>query len=296
VTTEITKSDESGRKSLIELVGSNVTVITAALLTLSVAYDWSFLVGVGLTPSEVPTTLQDHLRSAVVWAPGTVLLLFFGFVVNVVMGSSEHNKPKGNAKKGISGVWFSIGIIDVGYQAAIFFGILIWGSLYTLLVHHRSWAVISASAVGWVLVCSFLLEKVEFREQFALYGGRGAFFVVAPLLMAMVIGLGRFSGEMLMRGHAEVRWAVTIKKGEIEQLRLAVGIRRFSEFVLLVDSDSQVEVIPSSSLISARLLDQETKGTLCTLFGIQCVSLPQRVLPAKAASAPAPASSTSRTL
>ena len=63
---------------------STVPVISGAAvavaLVFSIVYDWAMLRALGLELREVPTTINDHARSAVIWLP-MVLVGFLGYVV-----------------------------------------------------------------------------------------------------------------------------------------------------------------------------------------------------------------------
>ena len=58
---------------IVESLGKFASLITAVLLVLSTAYDFSFLYALGLSFEELPSTLADHVRSVIVWAPRALL-------------------------------------------------------------------------------------------------------------------------------------------------------------------------------------------------------------------------------
>jgi hypothetical protein len=65
-------------------VGTKLLALIAALcLALSVIYDWGYLAALDLTFSEVPTSLSDHARSAILWLPLSASLLPLAIVVNL---------------------------------------------------------------------------------------------------------------------------------------------------------------------------------------------------------------------
>jgi len=63
----------------VEQLGTLIGLTSGALLILSVFYDFSFLLALDLTFEDVPTTISDHVRSAIVWAPrvGGMMLAFY---------------------------------------------------------------------------------------------------------------------------------------------------------------------------------------------------------------------------
>ena len=59
-----------------ERTSAAIGLIATALLVVSVSYDFAYLTGLSLSFAQVPTTLADHTRSAVLWIPivGSALL------------------------------------------------------------------------------------------------------------------------------------------------------------------------------------------------------------------------------
>lgn len=58
---------ENGAKSL--------TVLAAALLIISVFYDYSYLSAIGLTFNEIPSLTTEHVRSALLWGPSLIIVI-----------------------------------------------------------------------------------------------------------------------------------------------------------------------------------------------------------------------------
>jgi len=64
----------------IDSSGKAVGVIAAASLASSIVYDWGFYYALNLSFSELPTSLTDHIRSSLVWAP---VVAFTAFLVTI---------------------------------------------------------------------------------------------------------------------------------------------------------------------------------------------------------------------
>ena len=62
---------------IMERTSAAIGLIATALLVVPVSYDFAYLTGLSLSFAQVPTTLADHTRSAVLWIPivGSALLL-----------------------------------------------------------------------------------------------------------------------------------------------------------------------------------------------------------------------------
>jgi len=71
------------QSSSLERIPTLIAAFGAALLVISVAYDYGFLLWLGVSLSEVPTSLSDHIRSSLVWAPSMVIVFFGIFVIEL---------------------------------------------------------------------------------------------------------------------------------------------------------------------------------------------------------------------
>lgn len=63
------KAPRAGGSSIWSTFGQLITPFAALSFLLSVDYDWGYLGALGLSFADVPTTISDHVRSALVWAP-----------------------------------------------------------------------------------------------------------------------------------------------------------------------------------------------------------------------------------
>ena len=66
-----------------------ISFLTSALLVLSVVYDFTYLSALNLSFSQIPTTISDHVRSALLWAPLLFLGLFSYFFFEMVLKRAE---------------------------------------------------------------------------------------------------------------------------------------------------------------------------------------------------------------
>ncbi len=67
--------------SWLDSLSKVVGLVAGVALIGSVAYDWAYLYALGLTFSDIPTTVADHVRSAFNWMPNAVLLV--GIVIGL---------------------------------------------------------------------------------------------------------------------------------------------------------------------------------------------------------------------
>ncbi|MCU7917267.1 MAG: hypothetical protein KZQ95_02780 [Candidatus Thiodiazotropha sp. (ex Epidulcina cf. delphinae)] len=71
-------------KDLTESWATLLSIFTASAIVLSVTYDFGYLLFVGVSLSEVPTTLADHVRSSLVWLPYLLIAMFIVFIYELI--------------------------------------------------------------------------------------------------------------------------------------------------------------------------------------------------------------------
>lgn len=60
----------------IDDLGKFIGAVTAIIFALSVLFDWGYFEAFGLSFINVPTTISDHVRDALLWIPGMLTTLF----------------------------------------------------------------------------------------------------------------------------------------------------------------------------------------------------------------------------
>ncbi|MFZ3071900.1 MAG: hypothetical protein WA162_01510 [Thermodesulfobacteriota bacterium] len=85
--------------SLLKAVG----LISGISLLCSIAYDWGYLYALGLSFSDIPTSLADHIRSSLNWLPtvffiGSAVFLFELLTIRIEQGMTEEEIIKSSSK------------------------------------------------------------------------------------------------------------------------------------------------------------------------------------------------------
>lgn len=93
-------------EKLLERNSTEVSVVTAALLVISVSYDFGNLSGLSLSFKEVPITLADHARSAVLWILPVGSALVVGSAAGMYLPSGGSIASTGSGPRR-SGQFFS---------------------------------------------------------------------------------------------------------------------------------------------------------------------------------------------
>jgi hypothetical protein len=250
-----------------EQVGKLASLIGSALLFLSVLYDFSFLAALGLHFSEVPTTISDHIRSAIVWVPqvGGMVLVFLvyelamrriegGKTEDELIASSTNPKFTRTFRASADALIPILGLISIA-------GWLIFGSSYIglYLVFIMLWGFLSISVVS----------HARLGQSFDRMTAR--LFVLVPIAAAIVGSFGYGEGERLLTAK-DANWEVTVADADKRTAYQVVGVRRFESVVIVVDMQRKILLYPVASIVSAKYKSFHEQGIIngCRWFGILC--------------------------
>lgn len=247
--------------------GKFVGVVTAVLLVLSTAYDLSFLYAIGLTFEELPSTLADHVRSAIVWAPRALLYVAAFAVYEMLMRRIEkglteeeliarsRNPRFTRAFRRGPRILFSI-LIPLVIAVEFLFGTSEQGLFFLALF---VWGALSLSVV----------EHPRLGAHFTRTTRR--LFVIAPIVVIWVAGLGYGRGAAMMNASTPI-WKVELKGTATSGTRSLVGLRRFSEAAILVEPGKHVSIVPADSILRADAIRQPRLDLprLCRWFDVNC--------------------------
>lgn len=241
-------------------------------LSLSVFYDFFFLSSLGLTFAEVPTTIADHVRSAIIWAPSIVIFGGMGVAWGAWEAAGREPAQPGRKKS-----WFERN------QGRVF-----------MLIPVASIAV-NVGGNGW-LFFAFIFVWLEFvgppiAKRLVLFPSPITNWLVVgvvPVLFALIGGFGFMQGDFLMRKKAP-QWELLLKTDEGVETKSYLGMRRFGNATVLVSVDRMLFVVPSDMIQQARSLkDVSSSETLvCRWLGQNCLekATPVPSMPASAAAA-----------
>lgn len=231
-------------------LGKYLGVVSAVLLTLSVLYDYFYLKALGLSFSDVPTTITDHLRSAIIWMPALGIFTFFGFI----LGASEKplatdDKPKIN----LVDIFFILSMISA-------FVVMTWSS-----------TVLAVTLMGAVLT-SFLYLRFKpgfssLEEKLGTQSAKLSSFIPA---FAMIIALTGYTDGALLTSSLKPNWQVVVKTGNAEKTLDLIGIRRFSASAILVKSSTSVSVIDSDTIVTVQSLKESPQLFRCWVSASFC--------------------------
>lgn len=253
----------------LEGTGKLVGALGVALLILSVAHDYFFLIALSLSFNEVATTISDHVRSAIVWLPKVVLFIFAMLVYELLMrrvegGRAEQELIETSPTPRFT-KWFRFSANAMFVVLAVF--IVLTTTLLTASLHGLF--------LGFMLLWGFLsFSVVQHPRMGAGFTATGArVFIVVPLVVAYVGSFGYGSGEKMLTAKTP-EWGVAIKTENGSEHRKLTGMRAFGTTVVTVDTEQRVSVVPSDRVQAVTRIPQhaDKSPNLCRWFGVLCPS------------------------
>lgn len=267
--TSNTSPAHSSSWNVVEGFGTFASLITATLLVLSTAYDFSFLYALGLSFEELPSTLADHVRSAIVWAPRALLyvaalLMYEMFMRRVERGMSEEELIARSPTPRFTRAFRNSPKIAFGILIPLIVGLdFVFGT--------SDYALFLVALVGWGFLAGSVVEHPRLGARFTSTTGR--LFVTVPIVVIWVASLGYGRGESLMKATIPT-WKVELKGTAGSETRMLVGLRRFSTAAVLVEPGRGVSIVPADSVVHADALRAPEADTprSCNWLGISCTS------------------------
>ena len=253
----------------LEETGKLIGALGVALLILSVAHDYFFLIALGLSFHEVATSISDHVRSAIVWLPKVALFIFAMLVYELLMrriegGRTEQELIETSPMPRIT-KWFRFSANAAFVVLAVF--IVVTSTLLTASLH----GLFLGFMLLWGLLSFSVVQHPRMGAGFTPTGARA--FIVVPLVVAYVGSFGYGSGERMLTAKTP-EWDVAMKTEHGNEHRKLTGMRTFGTTVVIVDTDQRVSVVPSEQVQVVTRIPQYDDGlpNLCRWFGVLCPS------------------------
>lgn len=253
----------------IETLGKLLGLMTGALLVLSVGYDYGYLSSIGLTFAAVPTTITDHVRTAIVWAPANGVGIALGFLFGTI---GDFRPPPTDTRAGRQVRWFFV----LAYVVPMSLLMLMISTVFQALL----FGLLALALVGMILRGSSALNDMLGR------GAAGALFMLPPLLFSTTFA-GSLQGPLLFSGND--RFSATIKVDSSLVELNDVGVRRFGSFALFGEKNRTLHVVPESAIVRVQKESADQKALRCYVWSKLCPE------PVQAASAPVASSAPSAT-
>lgn len=256
---------------LVSLAGTIIPIIIGASFLLSICYDYFFLNALGLSFSDIPSQISDHIRSAILWLPiiagvfSFAIIVFFIFALKIPL--SDYYSPNSRIKYIENKMWIFIPIILIFY-INFFLPIDIQRTL----------------SIPIIISISFFYSTKDkphhaTAEKYAKY-----IAYISIIVLIVSFYANRDAREMISAGNHNL--LVTTKINDVVSEIKTNGIRRFSEFSIIVDENRQVVILPKDAILSTKNIKPVViqESLVCERLKIQCAN--KFNPPVKAASSP----------
>lgn len=214
----------------LESFSALIAVLSAAILIFSVTYDFGFLLWFGVSLAEAPTTLSDHIRSSLVWAP-TILITVFGVVAlelfnrRIEKGMTEEELINSSPTPKFT-AWFRGSPKYPLYAFAVFLPLAPFVGVELPL---HAWML--GSIVWW-----FILHNYFFNHQIIMARTSSSFYLASrwsPAVLMFMVFSGAIAAEKVPNGK---KYSFNVG-GEVKIRLLA---RSYDDYFLLWDPDEKV--------------------------------------------------------
>lgn len=252
-----------------EQIGKAVAVITSLLFIVSIFFDFSFLLAVGLSFDEIPSSLSEHVRSAILWTPKLLLTAFAFFMYELFLRRIEGGKSEEELVASSPTPRFTRAFRKSG-DLVIPIVVTLTGLIGAILSNNLQWVYLL-----FILLWGFLATSVVNHPRLgtSFTDLRAKLFIILPILLSIVGFFGYQSGTRML-ASATPKWEIALRDGTMTTKKNLLGIRRFSGFAIIVDQSKFVSVVPNNAIASVKSLISPLQNELnaCRWFGFACQS------------------------
>lgn len=258
---------EKEKSTVIEYFSQSLPIISALLLVASLIYDYAFLWALGLSFNDIPSSISEHIRSAILWSPAAFLYLIIIILYELLIRLSYNGMSE---EEILSKKYDAIELRKIKRkQNNIVYGLFIAGTIYyTFVATDDSWMYLSFMA-AYAFIFGLVSTNANMEKLLASRISRILF--LAPFFLTMLGNTGFGAGKELLNSK-KIIWELNIsQKDEVTALKF-IGLRRFSEFTIAIAENQNISIIPNGSILNARMLKQiEPKiSNACKWFNLTC--------------------------
>ena len=244
-------------------IGALISIIGAASLVLSVAYDYSYFWMFDLSFAELPTSLADHIRSSLAFFPFMVLCIFSIMVLElftrrIEQGMTEEeiinssSNPRLTAKFRNSPYIFIMCLIPIPII------------LYLIGVNVSTNFFALSIMTSWFVAHDFFFS----HKRIVAYTSKEFYLATRwiPFALIWVTSWGLSEAEIIKNTSVD-QYAFNLKGGLVERGTI---IRSFDGFFIIWQTDeNKAQFINSANVISFQLANNEDEGAKPNDQGIE---------------------------
>lgn len=223
----------------VERIPALITVFSAVVLSISIIYDFGYLAYLGLSFSEVPTSLSDHIRSSLVWIPSTVIMLFGAMAVELLsrrieQGMTEEELIKSSPSPKFT-AWFRASP-KYGFMALAVF--IIFSPFIDLELPIQAWML--SFIVLWFMFHSFF-----FNHEKVLQRSSKGFYFASKWIPASIIFISLSGAVAAEKLQSDKKYVFEI--GDTKKIAV-LGRSYENYFLVWVEESNAVEFLSRSTV------------------------------------------------
>jgi hypothetical protein len=248
-------------------LGNLLPLLGATMLIASVAYDFSFLYALGLSLDDIPSTLSEHVRSALGWAPKIAIAFALYAIVELYLRRAEGGLTEVEIIEASPMPRFTKVFRRSG-DRALWIGAILAALIGPFLSTDGGWVFLTFMVL-WGTIAVSVLAHPRLSANFGTM--RKRLLLISPVLLSMVCIQGSGAGNSL-KNALSPRWEISLKDGDTKSTLQLLGMRRFSTFAIGVTAERRILIIPNEAILSTSTMQPLDVKTLnaCRWLNVAC--------------------------
>lgn len=213
---------------MLEQIGKHSAALSLLSLFASSIYDYAFLRALGLDFGQISTSISDHVRTAMIWAPSMALVYGASVFLGVAVGAQS-----------MFDQWKPGPLVHTLVRAVV----AVW--LVTIFLLASPLVAIAFLVMSVALMV--LLWPASVGTIFQMIGQRKSILIsVTIALVGFVFIRGWLAGERMLAAEPDI--TVEWKVGEGVRSLSVRGVRWFGSSLLVVRDDYQVDSLQGDQI------------------------------------------------
>lgn len=236
-------ANSANKLSSLENIAKLAPIFTVSILAISITFDSAYLWALGLSLGDIPSSISEHIRSALLWSP--IIFVFLLIVGSIfLLEDTSTNYKKLESDDPIVKVFMGKGG-TIAYIATTLF-------LIYLTYETRNYIIVFAIFIAiWTQILT-RFSSLRAKNNLSISIQMRCFLTI-PIILSIVGFVGYFLGNKLLTSN-NLKWEYTVKKDDEEVILNVFGQRRFTEFTIAIINDKKILIIPNSHILSTKSL------------------------------------------
>mgnify|MGYP001078839815 CR=1 FL=1 len=225
----------------VERAPALIAIFSAVVLAISITYDFGYLAYSGLSFSEVPTTISDHIRSSLAWIPPTIIMLFGMLAMELLNRRIEQGKTEEELIAASPTSRFTAWFRESPKYVLMAFALLVLISPFLgVELPIEAW-------MFGLIILWFMLHGFFFSHERILKRTSKEFYLASRWLPALIIFISFSGAAEAKKLHAAKQYVFEI--GDTNKVA-ALG-RSYDNYYLIWNSETNAVEFISRSIVKA---------------------------------------------